>query len=418
MKRKKLMGIMMSAVLISGMMTGCGAKNDTQTATATQASTQEKSQAEETTQVSEISQTPEVEGTITLKDGEWSDVFFNEEYKDEGLKTVKGAEAIGEDIQSYIAEEAGAGIVLPQNWIGTDVTIDYFIPDVNQTEIIAFRTEDINKLNELMNAAKLGNATNDECKDAYYNAVDAAFAICGFYCREADDTGSALFSDSDFGTKFAFAEKIGTLDGMDYYFVYNDTPPAEGFTDDEKSQIESILSSMDEFRQNAVIFPPHVHDYEAERAKEQEQVSGINLSEFEAKDLKGNTVTQDILKDYDITMVNIWTTWCGYCRKEMPDIQKAYENLPENANIIAFCMDAAEETDIANAIVDKSGVNFTVIAPDENLSDKISPYITGFPTTILVDSNGNLVGDPIIGAPSSGDVAQVYLDYINSALDQ
>lgn len=119
-------------------------------------------------------------------------------------------------------------------------------------------------------------------------------------------------------------------------------------------------------------------------------ISGMMTGCEVKNDTQTATATQDILKDYDITMVNIWTTWCGYCRKEMPDIQKAYENFPENANIIAFCMDAAEETDIANAIVDKSGVKFTVIAPDENLSDKISPYITGFPTTILVDSNGKL----------------------------
>ena len=54
------------------------------------------------------------------------------------------------------------------------------------------------------------------------------------------------------------------------------------------------------------------------------ETSGIDLSSFEIVDLNGDTVTQDIFKDYDITMINIWATWCGPCRSELPEIQAAY----------------------------------------------------------------------------------------------
>ena len=36
--------------------------------------------------------------------------------------------------------------------------------------------------------------------------------------------------------------------------------------------------------------------------------SGFSLSSFQTADLEGTTVTQDVFKDYDITMVNVWTT--------------------------------------------------------------------------------------------------------------
>ena len=56
--------------------------------------------------------------------------------------------------------------------------------------------------------------------------------------------------------------------------------------------------------------------------------SGFSLSSFQTADLEGTTVTQDVFKDYDITMVNVWTTWCQYCVEEMPELEKVYRNLP------------------------------------------------------------------------------------------
>ncbi len=144
------------------------------------------------------------------------------------------------------------------------------------------------------------------------------------------------------------------------------------------------------------------------------QLSGIDLSAFETVDLNGNTVTQDIFRDHDVTMVNLWQTWCGPCRAEMPEIQKAYENLPENANIVSICMDGAQEEELAKAIVEKSGLECTVLVMNDELAQKIEKYVLAFPTTIFVDSEGHMTGTPIIGVPVNGnDVAQAYLDALD-----
>ena len=67
------------------------------------------------------------------------------------------------------------------------------------------------------------------------------------------------------------------------------------------------------------------------------------LPSFSTTDMEGNTVTQDIFADYDLTVVNIWTTWCIYCINEMPALAQFKTMLPENVNFITLCEDASTE---------------------------------------------------------------------------
>ncbi|MCY6354233.1 TlpA family protein disulfide reductase [Clostridium sp. ZS2-4] len=124
--------------------------------------------------------------------------------------------------------------------------------------------------------------------------------------------------------------------------------------------------------------------------------STINISGFEAKNLNGEKITSDILKNNKITMVNIFTTWCNPCIEEMPDIAKLHTNLPENSNIIGICVDAGDDDDtlkLAQKIMKKSNANFNVLIPDEVLKKRLLNLVNMYPTTIYIDSNGNIVGD-------------------------
>ncbi len=144
---------------------------------------------------------------------------------------------------------------------------------------------------------------------------------------------------------------------------------------------------------------------------------GFDLTHFSAVDLDGNEVNEEIFKNYDITMVNIWATWCGYCVEEMPGIADLYKDLPTNVNIITLCDDAAEAKNTAAAILKKAGAEFTTLVGNAQLATQVVDYVSGFPTTIFVDSNGEVVGKEQIGAPR-GDVKTAYQNLINSALKQ
>jgi thiol-disulfide isomerase/thioredoxin len=143
------------------------------------------------------------------------------------------------------------------------------------------------------------------------------------------------------------------------------------------------------------------------------------MDSFSAETVTGDTFTDAELTSYDLTMVNVWTTWCSYCIMEMPDLQEVYDNLPENVNMISVCADGDSESSFALDILEENGCTFSALIPDENLEASLLSLIYSYPTTVFVDQNGNLVGDMQIGIPQIGDsAADAYLSLIDERLDQ
>lgn len=136
---------------------------------------------------------------------------------------------------------------------------------------------------------------------------------------------------------------------------------------------------------------------------------------FTAKDLEGNTITEDIFAEKDLTVVNIWGTFCMPCVGEMPELGEWSKAMPDNVQIVGLICDIAGENDtehhdLAVTITEKAGVEFTNIIANEDWNDIMS-WVIGVPTTLFVDKNGNIVGNPIVGADVQGYKAFVE-DYL------
>lgn len=143
----------------------------------------------------------------------------------------------------------------------------------------------------------------------------------------------------------------------------------------------------------------------------------VSIGDFSADTLSGGTFNQEDLAKYNLTMVNIWTTWCPYCIEEMPDLEKLYNNLPANVNMVSLCVDGKEELELAKNIIKQQSCSFTTLIPDEKLKESLLGDISGYPTTVFIDSQGNLVGKPQVGAPTSGKgIADGYLALIKERL--
>lgn len=145
------------------------------------------------------------------------------------------------------------------------------------------------------------------------------------------------------------------------------------------------------------------------------------LSNFEADTLQGDVVNSDIFNDYDITMVNIWATFCNPCISEMPELgELAAELEDDKVQIIGIVSDAIDYNlnlnddvvDTANEIVAITGADYIHLIPNKSLigAFAFSDYV---PTTFFVDSKGNMVGDIYTGAKDK----DTRLNIINDTLD-
>jgi thiol-disulfide isomerase/thioredoxin len=146
------------------------------------------------------------------------------------------------------------------------------------------------------------------------------------------------------------------------------------------------------------------------------------LKDFTATDLDGNTVTQEIFSDYDLTMVNMWATFCGPCIDEMPELgelKKAYAD--QGVNVVGIVVDVTDGAGtvmpdglaLAKEIVAETGADYTHLLPSGDLM-AVSNAVSVVPTTVFVDSEGNVVSEEYYGALDYDNWARV-IDYL---LDQ
>lgn len=137
---------------------------------------------------------------------------------------------------------------------------------------------------------------------------------------------------------------------------------------------------------------------------------------FTATDLDGNTVTESIFSEKDLTVLNIWGTFCGPCIGEMPELGEWAKEMPDNVQIVGLIIDIngeddTEHRDLAVDITQQAGVDFTNLIANADFAP-ILKDVVGVPTTLFIDGEGNLVGDPLVGANVDGYKAFVE-DYLN-----
>lgn len=140
-----------------------------------------------------------------------------------------------------------------------------------------------------------------------------------------------------------------------------------------------------------------------------------NLGDFEATLLDKKTAfTQEDLAKKDVTVINFWSTTCGPCVTEMPDIAAFSKELPSNVQVVTVCLDGLYNTERAESVLGKAGFEgATIVKASGGLADLVN-QVQYTPTTVFVSSDGTLVGDAIVGVPTN--LEQDYLAHINEVL--
>ena len=144
---------------------------------------------------------------------------------------------------------------------------------------------------------------------------------------------------------------------------------------------------------------------------------------FEGKDLNGNPVkSDDLFSKNAVTVVNFWFTTCNPCVGELSELDALNKELAKKGGALigvnTFTLDG-DEAAISEAkdVLAKKGATYqNVYFDSDGEAGKFTANIFAYPTTYVVDRNGNIVGDPIVGAITEKKQAEALQAQIDKAL--
>ena len=164
--------------------------------------------------------------------------------------------------------------------------------------------------------------------------------------------------------------------------------PENGFVLAEKSDLENTMAFM-EGAGNTV----------------------TDLSNIVTKDIHGKEFTSKDFANYDLTMVNVFATWCTACIQEIPDLVEVQKEMQaKGVNIIGIVTDTVDDTgenrealEKAKLIQEKTKANYSFLMPDKtNFNGRLNG-IQALPETFFVDKNGQIVGETYSGSHNKKD---------------
>lgn len=161
----------------------------------------------------------------------------------------------------------------------------------------------------------------------------------------------------------------------------------------------------------------------AKEGKPEKESDLMKFPAFEGKDLDGGKVKSDrLFSGNSVTVVNFWFTTCSPCVGELGELDKLNRQLAEKGGAVVgvntFTLDG-DKTAISEAkeILEKKKASYRNIwFASDSEAGKFTSGIYSYPTTYVVDGNGNIVGKPIVGAITGKKQAEKLQELIDQAI--
>ncbi len=218
--------------------------------------------------------------------------------------------------------------------------------------------------------------------------------------------------------KTAFAayntKKEVATQGAYHYFVLSDyNGDISYFTEQETADYQVLKDSIPTFIDS-------ISTFEFDESKVAAAIDKLNRTiTFDSSTLEGEKISSQVFANYDLTIVNFWASYCYPNINETKDLQQLNDTLKKeypNVNLIQVVIDTPTEEaeQIALQAKKEANANFTSIMTDPTFARWITKNLKGLPTTIFVDSNGEVQGEQLQGVHE----ASFYLDTLKDRLAQ
>ena len=224
---------------------------------------------------------------------------------------------------------------------------------------------------------------------------------------------------------FLAADKGMTMqeDGKNYGDFLLDTIESakDQFSDEEYALLKKSAQEISEIENKLT----ELEKQHPEILNEETDANGDvqKFPSFEGKDLEGNEVKSDELFSANaVTVVNFWFTTCSPCVGELGDLDALNKELAEKGGALiginAFTLDGDEAaiSEAKDVLAKKGAAYQNVYFDSDGEAGKFTANIFAYPTTYVIDRNGNIVGEPIVGAITEQKQAETLQKLIDQAL--
>ena len=200
---------------------------------------------------------------------------------------------------------------------------------------------------------------------------------------------------------FMAADKGMTIqeDGKNYgdFLLKTIEDAKDQFTEEEYASLKADADKIREIENQIAALP------QEDAASQSAAENSSTFPQFEGKDLDGNSVDSSLFANNAFTVVNFWFSGCKPCVDEMDDLDALNQRIKEQGGEVigvnTETLDGnADNIATAKKILESAGASFRNIYFDPNgEAGKFALGIMAFPTTCVVDRQGNIVGEPIMG---------------------
>lgn len=150
--------------------------------------------------------------------------------------------------------------------------------------------------------------------------------------------------------------------------------------------------------------PGAVSELPSQSASSSEEEPSPIFITFEGTDLEGNTISEDIFLQSNLTMVNVWATYCNPCLNEMPGLgELASEYEQSEFQIIGIVSDVKEGEDqtLVESLIQRTGANYPHLLANDSIYQSLLAGVSGVPTTFFFDGEGAYLGGVVGSAEKS-----------------
>ena len=232
---------------------------------------------------------------------------------------------------------------------------------------------------------KLGTAYDDWCNSL------AKIGVIGIYDEDSE-------KELDEITGCTEHKEIGSSSDGKYKYYLSTNKDADESLKKEVEEIDVTLTEMTPFQHHFAFDQPQETSNEGDSTA---------VGKFKTKGVDGKDYTEKVFSDYDLTLVNVFTTWCSPCVNEIPELEKLYEEMKEKGvGVVGVVLDtvgddAKQNEDTvkkAGVLKEKTKASYPFLVPDSTMMNGRLNGVSAFPETFFVDKEGNIVGETYSGS--------------------